>query len=66
LISEKDYQNYKISLKPICGQQLQCEGIAENLAKYYLLYGDINLINTEIDLYHSIIEKKLGKWQKNI
>jgi hypothetical protein len=29
-------------------------GIAENLAKYYLLYGDINLINTEIDLYHSI------------
>jgi hypothetical protein len=38
------------------------EGIAENLAKYYLLYGDINLINTEIDLYHSISRE--GKWQK--
>jgi hypothetical protein len=41
-------------------------GIAENLAKYYLLYGDINLINTEIDLYHSISREEIGKWQKNI
>jgi hypothetical protein len=40
------------------------EGIAENLAKYYLLYGDINLINTEIDLYHSI-SRENWKWQKN-
>jgi hypothetical protein len=41
-------------------------GIAENLAKYYLLYGDINLINTEIDLYHSISREEIRKWQKNI
>jgi hypothetical protein len=41
------------------------EGIAENLAKY-LLYGDINLINTEIDLYHSISREEIRKWQKNI
>jgi hypothetical protein len=40
------------------------EGIAENLAKYYLLYGDINLINTEIDLYHSISREEIRKWQK--
>jgi hypothetical protein len=39
------------------------EGIAENLAKY-LLYGDINLINTEIDLYHSISREEIRKWQK--
>jgi predicted Zn-dependent peptidase len=30
------------------------EELLRNLAKYYLLYGDINLINTEINLYHSI------------
>jgi hypothetical protein len=41
------------------------EGIAENLAKYYLLYGDINLINTEINLYHSISREEIRKWQKN-
>jgi hypothetical protein len=34
-------------------------GGAENLAKYYLLYGDINLINTE-DLYHSISREEIG------
>jgi hypothetical protein len=33
-------------------------GIAENLAKY-LLYGDINLINTEINLYHSISREEM-------
>jgi hypothetical protein len=34
-------------------------GGAENLAKYYLLYGDINLINTEI-FTTLLAEKKLG------
>jgi hypothetical protein len=34
------------------------EGIAENLAKYYLLYGDINLINTLIFIT-LLAEKKL-------
>jgi predicted Zn-dependent peptidase len=41
-----------------------CEGIAENLAKYYLLYGDINLINTEIDLYHSISREEIREVAK--
>jgi predicted Zn-dependent peptidase len=40
------------------------EGIAENLAKYYLLYGDINLINTEIDLYHSISREEIREVAK--
>jgi hypothetical protein len=39
------------------------EGIAENL-KYYLLYGDINLINTEIDLYHSISREEIRSGKK--
>jgi predicted Zn-dependent peptidase len=39
------------------------EGIAENLAKYYLLYGDINLIN-EINLYHSISREEIREVAK--
>lgn len=35
------------------------EGIAENLATNYLLYGDINLINTEIDIYRSITREEI-------
>jgi len=35
------------------------EGIAESLATYYLLYGDINLINTEIEIYKSITKEEI-------
>jgi predicted Zn-dependent peptidase len=35
------------------------EGIAENLATYYLLYGDVNLINTEIEMYRSITREEI-------
>jgi zinc protease len=35
------------------------EGIAENLASFYLLYGDINLINTEIEMYRSITAQEI-------
>jgi predicted Zn-dependent peptidase len=34
-------------------------GIAHSLAKYYMLYDDINLINTEIDIYQSITRKEI-------
>jgi zinc protease len=30
------------------------EGIAGNLATYYMLYKDVNLINTEMDIYRTI------------
>ncbi|WP_396144480.1 M16 family metallopeptidase [Flavobacterium sp.] len=35
------------------------EGIADNLASYYLLYGDVNLINTEIEMYNSITPEEI-------
>lgn len=35
------------------------EGIADNLATYYLLYGDVNLINTEINIYNSITPEEI-------
>jgi predicted Zn-dependent peptidase len=40
------------------------EGIAENLATYYLLYGDVNLINTEIELLHSITREEIREVAK--
>ena len=35
------------------------EGVAENLASFYLLYGDVNLINTEIEIYRSITREEI-------
>ena len=42
------------------------EGIANSLARYNVLYGDTNLINTEIEIFRSITRKKLEKLLKNI
>lgn len=60
LISEKDmqklqniYENQDVSKKA------NVEGIADNLATYYLLYGDVNLINTEIEMYRSITREEI-------
>lgn len=35
------------------------EGIANNLATYYLLYGDSNLINKELEIYKSITQQEI-------
>jgi hypothetical protein len=35
------------------------EGIADNLATYHMLYGDVNLINTEIEVYRSISREEI-------
>ena len=35
------------------------EGIANSLARYYMLYGDINLINNEIEIYKSITREEI-------
>jgi hypothetical protein len=40
------------------------EGIAESLATYYLLYGDVNLINKEIEIYRSITREDIQKVAK--
>ena len=40
------------------------EGIASNLASFYLLYGDVNLINTEIEMYHSITREEIREVAK--
>lgn len=60
LISKKNYQKLQnIIDNQFVNNNANLEGLAENLAKYYLLYGDVNLINTEIDLFHSITREEI-------
>ena len=35
------------------------EGIASSLATYYMLYDDINLINSQLDIYKSISREEM-------
>ena len=60
LISEKDLQKLKnIYDNNYVNSNSSVEGVAENLASFYLLYGDVNLINTEIDIYRSITREEI-------
>ncbi|OYQ31959.1 peptidase M16 [Flavobacterium cyanobacteriorum] len=60
LISEKEFQKLKNQFESrYVSSNSSVEGIAENLATYYMLYGDINLINTEIDIYRSITREEI-------
>jgi len=65
LISEKNYQKLQNTFdNQFVNANSNVEGIAENLAKYHLLYGDINLINSEIELYHSITREEIREVAK--
>jgi predicted Zn-dependent peptidase len=60
LISENDLQKLKNKYEnQYVSGNASVEGIADNLATYYLLYGDVNLINTEIDMYRSITREEM-------
>jgi len=60
LISEKDYQKLQNKIEnDFVNNNATVEGIAENLASYYLLYGDVNLINTNPQVYHSITREDI-------
>ena len=60
LISERDMQKLqnKFENKYVNGNAT-IDGIANNLASFYLLYGDVNLINTEIEMYRSITREEI-------
>jgi predicted Zn-dependent peptidase len=60
LISEKEYQKLQnIFENQYVNSNASVEGIADNLATYYMLYGDVNLINTEIEIYKSITREEI-------
>jgi zinc protease len=60
LISERDFQKLQNGFESqFVNRNASIEGIAENLATYYLLHGDVNLINTEIDMYRAITREDI-------
>ncbi len=60
LISEKDYQKLQNKFEnDFVNSNSSVEGIANSLARYHMLYGDVNLINSEIDIYRSITREEI-------
>lgn len=60
LISEKEFQKLKNKFENrFVSSNSSIEGIANSLARYYMLYGNINLINNEIDIYNSITREEI-------
>lgn len=65
LISERDFQKLQnIIENEFVNSNASVEGVAENLATYYLLYGDVNLINTNIEIYRSITREEIRDMAK--
>jgi predicted Zn-dependent peptidase len=60
LISENELQKLRNKFEnQFVNSNASVEGIAHSLASYYLLHGDINLINTELEIYNSITPEEI-------
>ena len=60
LISENDFKKLQNKNESkFVDANSNIEGIASNLATYYMMYGDVNLINTEADMYRSITREEI-------
>lgn len=60
LISEKEYEKLQNQLEnQFVQSNATTDGIAHSLATSYLLYNDINLVNTEIDIYRSVTREEI-------
>jgi len=65
LISERDYQKLQNEFENnYVNSNSNLESLAENLATNYLLMGDINLINEEINIYRSITREDIREVAK--
>jgi len=65
LISEKELQKLRNKFEnQFVNSNSSVEGIAGSLATYYMLYDDINLINTEIEIYNSITREEIREIAK--
>ncbi|MGB3776664.1 MAG: insulinase family protein, partial [Leeuwenhoekiella sp.] len=60
LISERDYEKLQNQFESnYVNSNSSVSGIASSLATYYLLYGNTDLINDEIDIYRSISREEI-------
>ena len=65
LISEKDYQKLQNQFENrFVNSNATVRGIAGSLAQYYVMFGDTNLINTEIDIFRSITREEIREVAK--
>ncbi len=60
LISEEDYQKLQNMIENnFVNSNSSFEAIASSLVTSYMLFGDTNLVNTELDLYRSITREEI-------
>lgn len=60
LISERNHQKLQNQFEnQFVNSNSSVQGIASSLVTYYMLYGDTNLINNEIDIYRSITREEI-------
>ncbi|AUC83169.1 pitrilysin family protein [Lacinutrix sp. Bg11-31] len=60
LMSERDYQKLQNKFEnDFVNSNSSVSGIANSLARYYMLYDDVNLINNEINIYRSITREEI-------
>ena len=62
LISDKEYQKLQNQFETAYVESnSSVEGIASSLATYYMLQGDTNLINKQLDIYRSITKEDIRR-----
>ncbi|WP_297705534.1 pitrilysin family protein [uncultured Eudoraea sp.] len=62
IISENDFQKLQNKFENnFVNSNSSVQGIANSLARYYMLYGDTELINKEIDIYRSITRQEINE-----
>ena len=60
LITERDYQKLQNKFENrFVNSNSSIAGIANSLARYYMLYDDTNLINSQIEIYRSITREEI-------
>ena len=60
LISDRAFQKLQNQFENnFVNANSSVDGIANSLARYHVLFGDTNLINTEIDIYRSITREEI-------
>ncbi|MEM5539047.1 MULTISPECIES: M16 family metallopeptidase [unclassified Olleya] len=60
LMSERDYQKLQNQFENnFVSSNSSISGVANSLARYYMLYKDISLINNEIKIYRSITREEI-------
>lgn len=62
LISEREYQKLRNQFEnQFVNSNSSIQGIANSLARYYMLYGDTTLVNKEIEIYRSITREDIKR-----